>query len=263
MVESRPAPEGVDPFTPNVARIFDYMLGGKDNYEVDRMVAQRMLEVAPDTRLTAWFCRQFLIKLTEIAGEAGIRQYIDLGAGIPTTPAVHEIARKKDASARVAFVDYDPVVYAHANAILAGETGVTPILADIRHIDDLITRLRTDAQIDFAQPVAIMIIGVLHYLMDDEHPAEIIARLREVMAPGSYLGFSHASVDTNQAFVKTVDEVTTGGIAEVRYRTVAETTALFDGFDLLAPGIVPLQQWLDNELPATGLVLLGGLCRKP
>ncbi|RDI69248.1 SAM-dependent methyltransferase [Nocardia pseudobrasiliensis] len=263
MVEGRPAPEGVDPSTPNVARVYDYMLGGKDNYEVDRQVAQRMLKVAPDTRLTAWFCRQFLIKITEIAAEAGVDQYVDLGAGIPTSPAVHEVARKYDADARVAFVDYDPVVYAHANAMLAGEVGVTPMLADVRRIDDLIARLPAEAGIDFARPVAIVIVGVLHYIMDDEGPAEIIARLREAMAPGSYLGVTHASVDTSRAFVDQVDSVTAGSTAQCRYRTADEVTELLDGFDILAPGIVPLQNWLDDELPATGLVLLGGVCRRP
>ncbi|MFQ6328800.1 SAM-dependent methyltransferase [Nocardia sp. CWNU-33] len=120
MPEAERVPSGADPTKPNAARVYNYMLGGKDNYEVDQMVAHRMLAVAPDTRTLAWFCRQFLLHSVQLAAEAGVRQFIDIGAGIPISPNVHEVAQQVDASARVVSIDYDPVVYAHGNALLAG-----------------------------------------------------------------------------------------------------------------------------------------------
>ncbi len=263
MSDARRAPEGVDTSKPNSARVYDYLLGGKDNYEVDRQVANRMLLVAPDTRITAWFSRQFLIQAVQTAAAAGVRQFIDLGAGIPTTPAVHEVAQKIDADARIAAVDYDPVVYAHSNALLAGIPGVTPILADIRDIDELIGRLRSEAAVDFDRPVAVMLCGVLHFIMDDERPDEIIARLAEVMAPGSYLALTQGSTDSTEAFTSQARRDLTDSPSRFVFRSAAQTAALLDGFEILAPGIVPLQNWLDGELPATDLVIFGGICRKP
>ncbi len=261
MTAYRKAPEGVDPSKPNAARIFDYLLGGKDNYEADRFVAQRMLEIAPDTRMLAWFSRQFLIHAVTSAAEAGVRQFIDLGSGIPTSPATHEVAHKIDASARIVSVDYDPVVYAHANAMLGDMPLVTPIVADVRDPDDLIARLRMDELIDFDRPIAVLCVGVLHYIMDYEHPDRIMSRFREVMAPGSTLAFTHGSTDSNDEFINQSSNDTIGSTAQVQYRSRAEVAGLFDGFEFDEPGIVPIQQWLGDELPHTGLILLGGICR--
>ncbi|MBB5916551.1 hypothetical protein BJY24_005463 [Nocardia transvalensis] len=261
MAEDRPAPEGVDPTRPSSARVIDYLLGGKDNYEADRLVGDRMLAVAPETRTQAWFSRQFLTGAATFAAEAGVRQFIDIGAGIPTSPSVHEAAKKFDTSAVIASVDYDPVVFAHANAMVAGVPGVTPMLADFRTPDELIERLRAEASIDFREPVALLVVGVLHFIMDDERPAEIIARFREVMAPGSYLAFTHGSVETHDDFVAAATG-TNGTMAECRWRSKSEIEAMMAGFEVLDPGIVPIQEWLGDDLPATRLVLLGGILRR-
>ncbi|WP_067470676.1 SAM-dependent methyltransferase [Nocardia amamiensis] len=256
------APRGVDPTTPNSARVYDYLLGGKDNYEVDRAVARRMLSIAPDTKTLAWFSRQFLVNAVQLAAEAGIRQFIDLGAGIPTSPNVHEVARKTDPSARAVYVDFDPVVYAHCNALLAASDGVAAMLGDVRRPDDILDRLASGKLIDFDEPVAITLVGVLHFVMDDEHPAEIVARFRDAIAPGSYLAFTHGSDSSDPDFINQSSADTAKSSAQVRYRSAAQVASFFDGFDMLDPGVVPLQQWLDDDLPATRLVLLGGVVRK-
>lgn len=263
MAEADRAPAGVDPSKPNAARVYNYLLGGKDNYTVDQQVAERMLAVAPDTKTTAWFSRQFLLKAVEDAAGAGIRQFIDIGAGIPISPDVHEVAQQIAPSARVVMIDYDPVVYVHTKALLSGTSSVTAILGDIRRPDEIIEKATTEGQIDFDQPVAIVIVGVLHFVMDDERPAEIIARLRDAMAPGSILAFTHGSVDTVTDFVAQSTGDTDGSSAQVQFRTPEMVAAYLDGFEVVEPGLVPVQEWLADDLPHTKLVILGGVGRKP
>lgn len=263
MADAKRVSADLDASKPNAARIFNYLLGGKDNYEADQAVAERMLAVAPDTRTLAWFSRKFLVQSVELAAEAGIRQFIDIGAGIPITPSVHEVAQKIDSSARVIAIDYDPIVLAHSNALLASIPGVTPLLGDVRRPGEMLDALRAKELVDFDQPVAVLLVGVLHYVMANEGPAEIIAQLRDAMAPGSYLAFTHGSSDTTADFQNQSSGDTVGSSAQVVYRSAAEVTELFDGFELLDPGVVPIQQWLGDNLPITNLVLLGGVCRKP
>ncbi|GAA1617006.1 SAM-dependent methyltransferase [Nocardia ninae] len=253
---------GLNPKVPSSARIYDYLLGGKDNYDIDREVAQRMLAIAPDTRTLARYIRQFLVKAVELAAESGVRQFIDLGAGIPTSPSVHEVAGKIDSSIRVAYVDNDPVVHAHCDALLGQAPGVTALQADIRRPATIIDRLQLEAGIDFDQPVAVLIIGVLHYVMDDENPAGIVAAFREVMAPGSYLAITHGSNETHPDFIGQSQEDTNATPSQVVYRSREQTARFFDGFELIEPGVAPVQEWLDDRLPATRLVIYGGIGRK-
>ncbi|RDI65519.1 SAM-dependent methyltransferase [Nocardia pseudobrasiliensis] len=257
------APKGVDASKPNSARVYDYLLGGRNNYSVDRLVAEQMIEAIPDIRAIAAANRQFVLLATTTAAQAGVRQFIDLGAGIPTSPAVHEMAQKIDADARVVAVDYDPVVQAHANAFLSGVPGVTPILADARRPRELIAALRDRELIDFEQPIAVLLTGVLHYVMDDEHPAEIIAGYREAMAPGSYLVLSHGSTDTEPTFLEESAGAAAGSSAQFVYRSHAEIAEYFEGFELLEPGVAPVQRWLGDDAPATRLTMLGGIARRP
>ncbi|RDI67750.1 SAM-dependent methyltransferase [Nocardia pseudobrasiliensis] len=261
--EDRRVPEGVDPSKPNAARVYDYLLGGKDNYEVDRMLADRMLAVAPDNRTLAWFSRQFLLQAVRLAAESGIRQFLDIGAGIPTSPSVHEVAQKVDPDARVVSIDYDPVVYAHTNGMLSGIPGVTPMLADARDPDIIIERSRAEAGIDFQRPVAILLVGVLHFIMDDERPDRMIARYRDAMASGSYFAFTHGSVESDEEFVNQTLKATVGSTAQFVFRSRAKVRTFLDGFEILEPGVVPLQDWLGGDLPPTVVNIMSGLCRKP
>ncbi len=253
---------GLNPAVPSSARIYDYMLGGKDNYEVDRQVAHRMLAIAPDTKTLAWFIRQFLVRAVESAADAGIKQFIDLGAGIPTSPNVHEVARAIEPSARVVYIDNDPVVRAHCDALLANSPGLSVMQADIRRPHEIIDRLRAESRIDFDEPIAVLMIGVLHYVMDEEKPADILAAFRDAMAPGSYLAITHGSSETNPDFISQSQSDTENTPSQVRYRSAAEIEALMAGFELIPPGVAPAQQFLRTDLPATRLVIYGGLGRK-
>ncbi|MFG1791314.1 SAM-dependent methyltransferase [Nocardia sp. NPDC049149] len=262
MSEVKRVPKGVDTTKPNAARVYNFMLGGKDNYEIDQMFAAKVLEVAPDTKTQAWYSRRFLVKATTIAAENGVRQFIDLGAGIPISPSPHEVAKQYDDTARVVFVDYDPVVMVHADVFVSGLSGVTPLLADARRPDELIEILRTRELIDFDEPVAVLAVGLLHYVMDDEYPADILARFRDVMAPGSYFAFTHASTETAEAFIARAEKNLVNSTSQLRFRTQADVAALLDGYEIVEPGVVTVQQWLGGDLPDTTLAILGAIGRK-
>ncbi|MFI5716292.1 SAM-dependent methyltransferase [Nocardia sp. NPDC051750] len=263
-----PASEGnrtPQPFNPgqlNSARVYDYLLGGKDNRLIDRDLADQMLSQAPEIKTLAWFSRSFALKAVEMAAEAGIRQFLDLGSGIPNSPSVHEVARETEPSAAVVYVDYDPVVHAHCDALLAGPSGVTALLGDVRRPHDILDQLKSQTLINFDEPVAITLIGVLHYVMDDENPAEIIAAFRDQLAPGSYLAITHGSVDSAPEILEVLAG-TKETSAQVDFRSTAQTEAFLAGFELLEPGVVPVQQWLRPGLPDTRMVMLGAIGRKP
>ncbi len=246
----------------NSARVYDYLLGGKDNREADRDLADRMLSHAPEIKALAGFTRGFLFKAVEMAAEAGVRQFIDLGSGIPTSPNVHEVARKVDPSARVVYVDYDPVVYAHCNALLVDPPDVTALLGDIRRPNEIFDQLKDRALIDFDEPVAVMLVSVLHYVLDDENPAEIVAAFRDRLAPGSYLAIAHGSTDSAPEVLQVLT-ATEGTSAQVAFRSTAQTRAFLDGLEVLEPGVVPVQRWLASDLPETRMVMLGAIGRKP
>ncbi|MFG1791209.1 SAM-dependent methyltransferase [Nocardia sp. NPDC049149] len=234
----------------NSARVYDYLLGGKDSREADIDIADEMLSRTPELKTLVWFTRSFMFKAVEMAADAGIRQFVDLGSGIPSSPNVHEVARKIQPSARVVYVDYDPVVYAHCDALLTKPDGVTALLGDVRRPSELLDQLKNEAQIDFNEPVAITLIGVLHYVMDEEHPADIVAAFRDAMAPGSYLAMTHGSLDSTPEILQVL-EGTRGTSAQVSFRSKAQTESFMAGFELLEPGVVPVQEWLRPDLPET------------
>ncbi|BCK53685.1 hypothetical protein NWFMUON74_14570 [Nocardia wallacei] len=260
--ERNRTPEPFDPGQLNSARVYDYLLGGKDNYEVDRDMARQLLSSAPELKTLAWFTRTFMRKAVEMAADAGIRQFVDLGSGIPVSPNVHEVAQEIEPSARVVYVDYDPLVFAHCDALLAGSAGVTALLGDVRRPDELLDQLSERGLIDLDEPVAITLVSVLHYVMDDENPAGIVAGFRDRLAPGSYLALTHGSSDSDPAILQVLAG-TANTSAQVCFRSTAQTEAFMDGFELLEPGVVPVQQWLRPGLPDTRMVMLGAIGRKP
>ncbi|MFC9436904.1 SAM-dependent methyltransferase [Nocardia sp. NPDC057030] len=259
-VERVPA---MNPYVPSSARITNYLLDGKDNYDVDREVAHRMLNIAPDTKTLAWFVRSFLVKAVCTAGEAGVRQYIDLGCGMPLDMDrlnAHDAAHEVDPQARVAYVDNDPIVIVHADALLATRPEVWALKADVRQPGDLIDRLKSF--IDFGEPVAVLMVGVLDYVMDDEDPCGIVAALRDSMAPGSWIAITQYSTDTHPDFIDQYHDDTDQSPAQAVFRTKEQTEKLFDGFDLSEPGVVPVQEWLRDNLPATRVTIYGGMAVK-
>ncbi|WP_244467367.1 SAM-dependent methyltransferase [Nocardia vulneris] len=255
-------PRTPDPFNPdalNSARVWDYLLGGKDYREVDRDIGNQMLSRAPEIKTLVWFVRGFMLKAVQMAADAGVRQFIDLGSGIPSSPNVHDAAREIEPTAQVVYVDHDPVVHAHCDALLAGPRGITALLGDIRRPHGILDQLKT--VIDFNEPVAITAIGVLHYVMDSEHPAEIIAVFRERLAPGSLLAIAHGSIDSDPEVLQVLTGAD-GTSAQVCFRSAAQTEAFFDGFELLDPGVVPVQRWLRPGLPKTRMIIDGGIGRR-
>ncbi|WP_308164189.1 SAM-dependent methyltransferase [Nonomuraea sediminis] len=251
MSELERVPPGVDPSVPSSARVYDYLLGGKDHLAVDRAVADRLLAVAPDTRLVARANRVFLVRAVRQMAEQGIRQFIDLGTGIPTSPSVHEVARRVNPACRVVYVDNDPVVRLHADVLLASEPGVAGIRGDLRQPEEILSDPHVTGLIDFDQPVGVLMLAVLHFVMDDEDPAGIVKRFRERMAPGSHLVLSHTMAESDPEAIKQLQIATANSPAQAVFRTHEQVLRLFDGFELLEPGLVPVQDWRggDDEVP--------------
>lgn len=256
-------PAGFDPAVPSAARIYDYLLGGKDNFAVDRAAAEKVLAVVPDQRRLARGNRAFAIRAVRVLAEAGIRQFIDLGTGIPTSPSVHEVAQQADPSAHVIYVDHDPVVQAHNDALLAADQRVVGLQADIRQPAGILGHPDVRRLIDFAEPVGVLCVAVLHLIPDAQDPAGIIASFRERIAPGSYLVLSQFAAESDPTGMAQLRAVAAGTPVETYFRSREEIRRFFEGFDLLEPGLVTVDEWRqDSVAAATRLKIVGGVGRK-
>jgi len=251
MMEPGFAPSQIDTSRPHPARMYDYYLGGKDNYLVDREAAAAVLRAVPEVRDIARENRAFLRRVVRyLAGEAGIRQIIDIGTGIPTAGNVHEIARQIEPSVRVAYVDNDPIVHVYANALLTGQGNTSIVLADLRDPQGILSHPLIWDLIDPAKPAALLLIAVLHFITDQDGPGQIIAALRDALAPGSYLALSHSTADFHdQTVVDAATAIYTNATAPLVMRSHAEVTALFDGWDLVEPGLVQVPLWRPDGPP--------------
>ncbi|MBB6349061.1 SAM-dependent methyltransferase [Nonomuraea muscovyensis] len=258
MSELERVPPGVNPTVPSSARVYDYLLGGKDNLAVDRAVADRLLAVAPDTRLVARANRLFLTRAVRHLARQGIRQFLDLGTGIPTSPSVHEVAREVNPSCRVVYVDYDPVVTLHAQVLLAGAPGVAGIQADLRQPDAVLSDPHVTGLIDFDQPLAVIMVGCLHFVSDDEDPGGIVAAFRKWMAPGSHLVVSHTMAESSPEAIAQLTRATAGTPAQATFRTHERVLRLFEGFELVGPGLVPVHEWTAGDESEPAIPLLEG-----
>lgn len=254
-------PRGIDLRTPNVARMYDYYLGGKDHYAADREAAEQALACLPRGRERAIENRRFLGRVVRyLTTEAGIRQFIDIGTGLPTRSNVHEVAQDTDPETRVVYVDNDPVVLAHARALLAnGNPKVGVVDGDMRHPDAILANPTLTGLIDFEQPIAVLFAAVLHFLTEDDDPGAVVTRFREAMSSGSYLVVSH--VDASPA-VKAAERVYEQTTSRAQGRTPAQVARFFTGFDLVDPGLVYVQNWRPDGGEHPGDLLLGGVGRK-
>jgi hypothetical protein len=250
---------------PNPARIYDYFLGGKDNFPADREVADQLLAIAPVARDVVEDNRAFLRRVVRfLTGEAGIRQFIDLGSGLPTQGNVHEIAQAISPDARVVYVDNDAMVVTHSRALLAGDNTVA-IQADLREPDDVLGHPEVQELIDFKQPIALLLMAILHFIPDDEDPVGIVARFRDALPTGSYLAISHGSRDIPARPDMSAEEMAEMGAkveqlyqlttASLLTRTRAQVERFFDGLELVEPGLVEIQLWRPDE---QGSILPGG-----
>jgi hypothetical protein len=251
----------------HIARVYNYWLGGTDNYAADRAAGDAAVEAYPYIAAGVRANRAFLARVVRyLAGEAGIRQFLDIGTGIPTANNTHEVAQAVASDSRVVYVDNDPIVLAHARALLASSPeGATAYLdADFRHIDEILAGARQT--LDFSRPVAIMLIALLHLIDDDADPRGIVAKLVAAVPPGSYLAISHLSSDIAAAPRAQAHERLRQLMHEKQtLRSREEIAAFFTGLEMVAPGLVRIPEWRpDNEADAKSpSALWGGVARKP
>jgi SAM-dependent methyltransferase len=230
---------------PHPARIYDYLLGGKDNFDADRKAARAGIAAAPEVRDIARANRQFLVRAVKFAARRGIRQFIDIGTGIPTSPNVHEVAQSTAPDARVVYVDNDPIVLVHARALMAGpgHGATTVVHADLRDPQAILTHPDVTQVIDFDQPVAILLIAVLHHLTDSDNPAGIVARLLAPAATGSLLILSHLAEDLRPAQSAGVAGAAKKAAVTLIPRRRDQVLGFLDGLDLVEPGLVQIPLW--------------------
>ncbi len=250
----------------HIARVYDYWLGGKDNFEADRTAGEEALAAYPDLVSSVRANRAFLARgVHYLAADAGIRQFLDIGTGIPSANNTHEVAQWVAPGSRVVYVDNDPIVLAHARALLVGRPeGTTDYLdADLRDTGKILDHAR--GLLDFSQPVAVMLVAVLHLIGPDDDPYGIVSQLMDAVPPGSYLLLSHVASDIEPEKMAEMGKRLNRLLAQKGYyRSQAEVTQFFTGLELLEPGVVPVQHWRqDSEIEgARRAAMWGGLARK-
>ena len=238
------APPEVDPYRPSPARVYDYLLGGSHNFAVDRQLAEQLLAVAPQVRLAAHANRAFLRRAVDHLVAAGIRQFIDLGSGIPTLGNVHETAQRAAPEARVVYVDHDPVAVSHSREILATNPRVAVVQGDIREPDTVLDDPALRAMVDFSRPVGVLMAAVLHFIPDDREPAKIVAAFTGATPPGSYLVISHVGSPVGPATPAQRSASSLYARSNpIAMRNREEVTAFFAGLELVPPGVVDATAW--------------------
>ncbi|WP_253779593.1 SAM-dependent methyltransferase [Goodfellowiella coeruleoviolacea] len=236
-------PRNIDLVTPSSARLYDYYLGGSNNFAADRELARKVLAVAPQIRATALANRAFLRRAVRYLVAAGIRQFLDIGAGIPTVGNTHQIAQQLDPDIRVVYVDNEPVAVAHSELLLSDEPNAEIVEADFRDPAGVLDARETRALLDFDQPIGLLLCAVLHYVPDADRPAEILASYREALAPGSHVAITHITGDDQPDALREVAELYATSQNPGQPRSRDEFTALFAGFEVVEPGVVYLDQW--------------------
>jgi S-adenosyl methyltransferase len=239
-----------DPTVPNVARIYDWLLGGKDNFAVDRHAGEALLDAVPGAAVAARENRAFLGRAARfLAEEAGICQFLDLGAGLPSARAVHEIVRGAVPMPRVVYADIDPVVVRHANALVGGSLASAAIRADLRQPWDVFARPTVRTMINLAGPVAILLVAVLHFIEDHEDPWAVVNCYKDLMAPGSYLVISHVTADyLSDDAARQAKEAYNSASAPGVARTREQIAALFAGLEMVPPGLVNVAAWRPSHI---------------
>ncbi|WP_406332062.1 SAM-dependent methyltransferase [Streptomyces sp. NBC_00203] len=261
-------PLAIDTSKPHPARMYDYFLGGKDHYEVDRQAAEQFIKVAPEVRDGVRANRRFMHRaVRHVVAEGGIRQILDVGTGLPTEPNVHQIAHAIAPGTRVVYVDNDPIVSAHATALMNGtdSTLTSVVLADLRDPRALLDHPEVRKAIDFGRPVALLLVAVVHFLSDAEDPDGIVATLRDALPTGSYLVLSHATGDIHEDRREDAASVYNKATATLNLRTHDRVQDFFGDFTLVAPGLVQVPDWRPDEPPerdAPPIGIYGGVARK-
>ncbi|HXC84823.1 MAG TPA: SAM-dependent methyltransferase [Trebonia sp.] len=263
-------PPVIDTSKAHSARLYDYLLGGKDNYPPDRKAAEEVIKATPSIVVAARQNRLFLERLTRyLAAEEGIDQFLDIGTGIPTSPNVHETVQAVNPAARVAYVDNDPIVLAHVRALLnsSPQGRVVYIQADMRDDEAVLSAPDLTGTVDFSRPVALLILSTLHFITDQDEARVLLGRYVSRLAPGSFLALSVATTDNAApaAASQALAVFRAHGLPVLK-RTHAEVTTLFDGLKLIEPGVVRVNRWRPDasaDPEASGVGIYGGVARKP
>jgi SAM-dependent methyltransferase len=242
---SRPSwsPVEIDTSRPSAARVYDYYLGGFHNFAADREMARQAIEMWPELPLMMRINRAFLRRAVRFAARQGVTQLLDIGSGIPTVGNSHQIAQQEDAAARVVYVDIDPVAVTHSRAILAEDPATVVLQADLRDPDQILNDESVRDMIDFDRPVAILLVAVLHFIDDEDDPKGLVARLYDAVAPGSILIISHASQDGQRELAETHQRLYARTPTPMTMRSRSHIRDLFGDFELVEPGVVPIQEW--------------------
>lgn len=247
MVQADAVPPGVDPSKPSPARVYDYLLGGHNNFESDRAAGDLMKSVAPELVDAAYANRGFHQRAVKWIAEQGVRQFVDIGSGLPTVGNTHEVARKVNADARTVYVDYDPMVLQYGTYLLAGDDLATVILADVRDPDSVLGNEALRGLIDFAEPVALMMTALLHFVADEDDPAGLVARYTAPLASGSYLALSHTTADKKPPkAVAAMEEAGRRSAGGTYLRSKDEVRRLVSGMEIVPPyeGAEPDVTWV-------------------
>ncbi|WP_378737920.1 SAM-dependent methyltransferase [Nocardia brasiliensis] len=258
------APEGVDMQQASPARMYDALLGGSHNFEIDRRAAEMGKTLVPDLPRLALSNRAFLRRAVRFLADSGIRQFLDIGSGIPTAGNVHEVVQGIDPDIRVLYADIDPVAVAHSRAILRGNSRAGAIEADLRKPAELLGKAAETGLIDFDQPVGVLLVAVLHLLSDSDEPVAKVAELRAAVQPGSYVAISHLTSEMRPDDAgKLGANASTENRIGIHFRNRDGIVAMFDGWDLIEPGVVELPVWRPeserdlHEAPGRSLGLAG------
>jgi hypothetical protein len=256
----------VDTTAPNVARVWNYLVGGRDNFEVDRKAARQLIAVCPALSEAGVVARAFHHRVVRFLAEAGIRQFLDIGTGLPTAANTHDIAQDVAPQSRIVYVDNDPIVLAHARALLTSrpEGATSCIEADAREPQAIIEEARLT--LDLGQPVAVILIGILNFITGTELAAEIVRTLRDAMAPGSYFAIMQPASDLDPTLVEAALRWNQMAPTQVALRSRAEVAAWADGLELLEPGVVQVPSWRPEKEqppePPRVMPLYGFVARK-
>ncbi|MGF1429562.1 SAM-dependent methyltransferase [Kitasatospora sp. LaBMicrA B282] len=253
---------GLQADRPHPARIYDYWLGGKDNFPPDRQAAEHAISASADIPAAARENRAFLRRSVELVASSGVRQFVDVGAGLPSPGNVHQVAQAVDPQARVVYVDNDPIVLTHGRALLAENRSTTVLTGDVRKLDELFESPELAALVDLDQPVAVLLLAVLHFVTDEE-AHEAVRRVYERVAPGSYLLLSHSTHEGNPERAAEVARTWEKTASGIRLRTRAQVAEFFEGWDLLEPGVEFVPLWRPEEsTEASTRWMYAGVARK-